>query len=74
LADTEISKEHAASIFRHEDGGIVFLWNVVILPQTSQCDGPEDHNVNNHHYENLKIYTKVEHCAIDCVNINWIKQ
>jgi hypothetical protein len=72
-ADTDISKEHAASIFSPEDGGIVFLWNFGILPQTSQRDNPEDHNLNNHHCENVKIYTKVEHDAVDCENINWIE-
>jgi hypothetical protein len=38
-----------------------------------QYDNPEDHNLNHHHYANFIIYTKVEHGAIDCENINWIE-
>jgi hypothetical protein len=56
--------------FNPEDGGNIFLQNVISAYKTTQCHNPEDKNLNNHSHENFKTYI-----VFPCVflNVNHVK-
>jgi hypothetical protein len=43
-ADSDVSEEHAASVFRVDRGGNTFFWNVFALSTTLRHHSPKSHN------------------------------